>query len=156
MACRILGYSAFCCSCCPWKLLRRGLYFLHVGRRLKVSGAQQKAPETFFSHVAVVWGVFLRKTFFSVQTNIAMEQKQAEFRNYHAWKIGFAERCLLGCAPGTVCAGTVLWLLWMSSPLCKPRKLQEALGINRCCVELPLKIPVKEWMCWTTSTKISL
>lgn len=47
MTCRILGCSAFCCSCCPGKLLRRGLYFLHVGSRLKVSG-MDGAQQGFF------------------------------------------------------------------------------------------------------------
>lgn len=37
-----------------------------------------------------------------------------------------------------------------------PESSRRHSGINRCYVELRLKIPVKEWMCWTTSTKISL
>lgn len=110
----------------------------------------------FFSHIAIVWIGVLRKTFFSLQTNIAMEQKWAEFGNQHDWKIGTAERngcwvmllehcvqeLLAGCSERLAC-------------FAKGESFRKCLGINRCYIELPLKIPVEDWRCCTTSIKIS-
>lgn len=85
-----------------------------------------------------------------------MEQKRSEFRHQHDWKIGIAERngcwvVLLEHCVQELLAGCSECLVHLA----KAESFRKCLGISRCYIELPLKIPVEEWICCTTCIKIS-
>lgn len=154
MTCRILGYSAFCCSCCPGKLLRRGLYFLHVGSRLKVSG-MDGAQQFCFSHCYCLRRCF-KEDFLLSPDKYSCGAKPSWIKKNMPGKFA-----LLSDVCWVVLLEQHVQELFSGCSECpalfaNPESSRKHLGINRCYVELPLKIPVKEWMCWTTSTKISL
>jgi len=63
---------------------------------------------------------FLSADKYSYGAKVSWIQKWTWLENWHCW-----EKWLLGYAVRTPCSGTVSWLLWMSSTLCKSRKLQK-------------------------------
>lgn len=92
--------------------------------------------------------LFLPPDKYSYGAKVSWIQESTWLENWHCW-----EQCLLGDAVRTLCAGTAC--SECVARFGKAESFSKCLGINECYIELPLKVAGEEWICSSTSIKIS-